>query len=73
MKKNQKRLSLNKVQVSELNAAEQQALNGGFLSIGHECSVNNTCGRLVRNGDADGVTKCIIHFAIENEMEESAN
>jgi hypothetical protein len=23
----------------------------GFLSIGHECSCNNTCGRLTRRGE----------------------
>lgn len=71
MKKNQKKLSLNKVQISELNVAEQQALNGGFLSIGHECSVRNTCGRLIRSMD-DDLQRCLdIHMPATEEAVEN--
>lgn len=58
MKKNQKKLSLNKVQISELSHTEKKSLNGGFLSIGHECSVSNTCGRLIRRMDSD-LQRCL--------------
>ncbi len=41
MKKN--KLSLKKIEISELSPKKQQSINAGFLSIGHECSLANTC------------------------------
>lgn len=38
---------------------EQSSLNGGFLSIGHECSISNTCGRLLRQGDYEAWGECL--------------
>lgn len=51
-----KKLSLKKVKISNLSPSEMQNVVGGveniqILSIGHACSVDNSCSRLTRRGD----------------------
>ncbi|HVI45113.1 MAG TPA: class I lanthipeptide [Chitinophaga sp.] len=46
MKKLGNKLSINKDMISAMANQEMQTVNGGFLSIGHDCSIRNECERL---------------------------
>ncbi|HVI45115.1 MAG TPA: class I lanthipeptide [Chitinophaga sp.] len=46
MKKLGKKLSINKDMISAMADQEMGAVNGGLLSIGHDCSIRNECSRL---------------------------
>jgi hypothetical protein len=42
-----KKLELKNLKIKSISKDEQATVKGGFLSIGHDCSVRMSCPRLV--------------------------
>ncbi|WP_282031303.1 hypothetical protein [Winogradskyella eximia] len=59
-----KKLELKNLKVKKVSREEQASVNGGLLSIGHQCSHRNFCERLRTKcwGNCDDDTYITDHF-----------